>query len=91
MISDTPLAVDLPCLDPADVAGIADFLVSNFITRSQVAVTTLLVDGRPIPLNSFVESFISKAVQGMTTSLKGCENAKEITISIRPAPTNVAR
>ena len=51
----------------------------------------MLVDGKPIPLNSFVESFIRKAVQGMTTSLKGCNNAKEITVTIRPDQTDAPR
>ena len=89
MISDTTPETDLPCLDLADVVGIAEFLIENFITKPEPAATTLLVDGRPIPLNSFVESFIGKAVQGMTTSLKGCANAKEITITVRPGKTNV--
>lgn len=91
MISDTTVATDLPCLDLGDVTGIADFLVKNFIAEPETTAATLLVDGQPIPLNSFVESFIRQAVQGMTTSLKGCANAKEITITIRPGKTNGER
>jgi molybdopterin-guanine dinucleotide biosynthesis protein B len=91
MISDTALVSDLPCLALADVAGIADFLVANFITSPQVAVATLLVDGQPIALNRFVESFIGKAIRGMTASLKGCENPGEITITIRAAKNNAER
>ncbi|MEN8134906.1 MAG: molybdopterin-guanine dinucleotide biosynthesis protein B [Thermodesulfobacteriota bacterium] len=91
MISDTTPETDLPCLNLTDVAGIAEFLIENFITRTAAAAATLLVDGKPIPLNSFVESFIGKAVQGMTTSLKGCADAREITITIRPGKTNVNR
>ncbi len=88
MISDTTPKTDLPCLNLDDVAGIAEFLIENFISKPQPAAASLLVDGRPIPLNSFVESFIDKAIRGMTTSLKGCENAKEITITIRPGKVN---
>jgi molybdopterin-guanine dinucleotide biosynthesis protein B len=91
MISDTTPDTALPCLDLADVAGIADFLAENFISRPETSAATLLVDGKPIPLNSFVESFISKAVLGMTTSLKGCADAKEITITVRSGKTNVDR
>jgi molybdopterin-guanine dinucleotide biosynthesis protein B len=91
IISNTTLVTDLPCLDLADVAGIADFLIENFITKPNRPAATLLVDGKPIPLNPFMESFIRKAVQGMTTSLKGCEHAKEITITIRQGKTNADR
>jgi molybdopterin-guanine dinucleotide biosynthesis protein B len=83
-ISDTAIPTDLPCFALTDVPGIADFIIDRFITKAGPARATLLVDGKPIPLNSFVESFLSKAVLGMTTSLKGCEKAGEITITIRP-------
>lgn len=91
MISDSALATDLPCLDPADIAGIADFLVEKFINKSSPPATTLLVDGKPVPLNRFVESFIGKAVGGMTASLKGCRDAKEITITIRTGPDDAEK
>lgn len=84
MISDIDPGVDLPLLALTDIPGIADFLVDNFIDRPAAAGVDLLVDGKPVPLNSFVESFIRKAVQGMTASLKGCEGGREITITIRP-------
>jgi len=83
MISDRNAAPDLPNLDLADVPAIADFLVENFIDKPVPPATTLLVDGKPVPLNRFVESFIGKAVGGMTASLKGCRDAREITITIR--------
>lgn len=83
-ISDTTISTDLPCFALTDVPGIADFIIDRFITKAGPARATLLVDGKTIPLNSFVESFLSKAVLGMTTSLKGCEEAGEITITIRP-------
>jgi len=88
MISDTPMATNIPCLALTDIAGIADFLIDNFINKSQIPASTLLVDGKPITLNSFVGSLLSKTILGMTASLKGCENAKEITITIRSDKTN---
>jgi molybdopterin-guanine dinucleotide biosynthesis protein B len=88
MISDTTITTDLPCLDLTDIAGIADFIIAKFINKRRLPRTTMLVDGKPVPLNSFVESFVTKAIQGMTNSLKGCENAGEITITIRPSKAN---
>ena len=88
MITDTTMNTNLPCLNLSDVTAISDFIIKKFISRPQPNTTTLLVDGKPIHLNSFVESFIGKAIQGMTTSLKGCKDAGEITITIRPEKPN---
>lgn len=49
---------------------------------------TLLVDGKPIALNGFVEQFLARSITGMTSTLKGCDQAKEITITIRPDHAN---
>lgn len=82
LVSDTPLDSGLPEFDPNDIQGIADFLVTTFIKRKRPNQATLIVDGKVIPLNAFVETFIRQAVKGMTTSLKGCRNAGNITITI---------
>jgi len=84
IISDTPIETVLPCFALEDIAGLADFLVSSFINKSGKTKVTLLADGVPVPLNSFVESFIRKAIQGMTGSLKGCDKARRITIVVHP-------
>ena len=88
MISDTQLDIDLPCLDLDDIPAIADLLIERFINQPGNPQATLLADGRPVPLNPFVESFIRKAIQGMTSSLKGCDKAREITITIHPDQTD---
>ncbi|MDH5524839.1 MAG: molybdopterin-guanine dinucleotide biosynthesis protein B [Desulfobulbaceae bacterium] len=83
MVSDVELGSELPCFDINDAAKLADFLVERFIKPFPKQKTTLLVNNQPIALNSFVESFIRQAVTGMTKSLKGCEQAEEIVITIR--------
>jgi molybdopterin-guanine dinucleotide biosynthesis protein B len=88
MISDTPLDIELPCLDLDNISAIVDLLIERFIDKPGNLQATMLADGRPVPLNPFVESFIRKAIQGMTSSLKGCEDAREITVTIRPDRTD---
>lgn len=83
MVSDVSCPTDLPCFALENVTGLADFLIDTFITPFPKQKTCLLVNGRPIHLNSFVEGFLRKAVIGMTQSLKGCENPEEIIITIR--------
>ena len=81
-VSDTPPAAGLPCFAPNDVAGLADFLIARFLAGQTRQQTQLLADGAVIPLNRFVEEFLRKAVGGMVSSLRGCERATQITLTI---------
>ncbi|MDH4320426.1 MAG: molybdopterin-guanine dinucleotide biosynthesis protein B [Desulfobulbaceae bacterium] len=86
MVSDSQAAsAGLPWFSLDDCEGLASFLIETFIgPRVPVAGgrTTLIVDGAPIPLNAFVEGFLRRSLIGMTSSLKGCRNPKDITITI---------
>lgn len=86
MVSDTAGVKELPCFGLDDVVGLADFLEERFIKPFPKQKTSLLVNGQPVYLNSFVESFLRQAITGMTCSLKGCQNPEEIIITIRQAP-----
>ncbi|MCX5864520.1 MAG: molybdopterin-guanine dinucleotide biosynthesis protein B [Deltaproteobacteria bacterium] len=86
MVSDTTGTTDLPCFGLDDIVGLADFLEERFIKPFPRQKTSLLVNGQPVYLNSFVESFLRQAITGMTCSLKGCQNPEEIIITIRQAP-----
>ena len=86
MVSDTARVTDLPCFGLEDVVGLADFLETRFIKPFPKQKTSLLVNGQPVYLNSFVESFLRQAITGMTCSLKGCQDPREIIITIRQGP-----
>ncbi|MBW2092645.1 MAG: hypothetical protein JRI34_11075, partial [Deltaproteobacteria bacterium] len=43
----------------------------------------LAVDGRRVPMLSFVEEIIVNTLTGLIRSLKSCENAKDIELTIR--------
>ena len=82
MVSDVKMGRDLPCFGPKDVSALAAFLVEKFIKPAPETKTALFVNGKNVPLNSFVQRFIGQSVKGMTASLNGCENPNEITITI---------
>ncbi len=86
MVSDSSCPTDLPCFALDDVVGLADFLEERFIKPFPRQKTSLLVNGQPVYLNTFVESFLRQAITGMTCSLKGCQHPEEIIITIRQAP-----
>ncbi len=79
---------ELPCFAADQVTAIADFLVERFLgpatgsgkpRRSKI---TLEVNGNPVPLNRFAASFLRRAISGMITSLRGCEEPRTIAIRI---------
>ncbi|MGA1861561.1 molybdopterin-guanine dinucleotide biosynthesis protein B [Deferribacter thermophilus] len=61
---------------------IADFLIEHYI-ESKKRKIRLVVDGNPIPMKDFVADIVSSTISSMIRSLKGCENAKDIKISIK--------
>ena len=83
MVTDRKKEGDLPCFGLDDVGGLADFLIETFIKADQEQHVSLVVNNEVIPLNSFVQRFITRAVTGMITSLKGCLEPKEISLTIR--------
>ncbi|MBU4033355.1 MAG: molybdopterin-guanine dinucleotide biosynthesis protein B [Proteobacteria bacterium] len=87
MVSDAPGPEDIPCFALDDIIGLANFLENRFIKPFPRQKTSLLVNGQPVYLNSFVESFLRQAITGMTCSLKGCQDPREIIITIRQTPT----
>jgi hypothetical protein len=44
----------------------------------------VLCDGKSIPLVPFIEKFLGATLTAMIGTLKGAEEAKEITIVVRP-------
>lgn len=84
MVSDLRQEGNLPWFGLDEIAALADFLVARLPKPVSPPRTTLLVDGMPVTLNRFVEQFLARTVTGMTSSLKGCDQAREITITIRP-------
>ena len=83
MVTDLKQEGDLPHFGLDDISGIVDFLITTLIKPEQEQHASLIVNGEVIPLNSFVERFITQAVTGMITSLKGCRDPKDICLNIR--------
>ena len=50
--------------------------------QKSVTNANLIIDGKKIELNGFVESFISQTVIGMAKSLRGVDNIETIDLKI---------
>ena len=84
MVSDVPTTDGLPCFALDDCEGLASFLIDTFIEPCEGGgKTSLIVNGVSVPLNHFVEGFLRRAIIGMTSSLKGCGDPREIILTIQ--------
>jgi len=82
VVTNKPFKIGVPCLGLDDTAGLADFIEKKFLSSKVEAGISLRVNGKRIPLKPFVRDFLTHAIKGMLTSLKGCDKAKHIEIRI---------
>jgi len=91
---DNPLlvavATDIAGLNPGvpvfsidDFTAIADLIERDIIAGFKAAAVTVMVDGAPVALNPFVEGMVKDGISGMLSTLKGCEDAREIEIRVK--------
>lgn len=82
IVSNKNFNVGVPCFDLEDMKGLSNFIEKEFLKSNREREVSLKVDGRSIPLSPFVSDFLTKAIKGMLSALKGCETAKHIEIHI---------
>ena len=82
--SNQPLDVGVPCFDIDDARGLVDLIEEKFLKHRQTARVRVRVNGKEIPLSSFVQKSIRGTLRGMVSSLRGCEDPKNIEIKIFP-------
>lgn len=81
VVSDSEIAFDKPVFHPDQIKDLADFLEKDL--GSKESQVTLYLDGKSVPLNSFVKNIFENTAVGMVKSLKGIkEEARRITLSI---------
>lgn len=83
VVSDFAVAVDVPLFELEDVSGVADFIEERFLKRTAEANVVLRLDGKKIPMKSFVRDFVLGGILGMIANLRGYEDPAQVDISIR--------
>ncbi|UCG11404.1 MAG: molybdopterin-guanine dinucleotide biosynthesis protein B [Deltaproteobacteria bacterium] len=83
VVSDFPVALEVPCFDLEDISGVAEFMEKRFLSHTTRPNVILRLDGRKLPIKSFVRDFLMGGILGMISTLRGYENPAQIDISIR--------
>ncbi|MEA3442824.1 MAG: molybdopterin-guanine dinucleotide biosynthesis protein B [Chloroflexota bacterium] len=82
VISDEPLAVDVPLFSFNDIKNIADFIEKNFLFQPERDVF-LFINGKQIHMLPFVKDIIARVVLAIVSTLKGVGKVKGLDLSIR--------
>ncbi|MEI9478722.1 MAG: molybdopterin-guanine dinucleotide biosynthesis protein B [Deltaproteobacteria bacterium] len=82
IVSNQPFNIGVPCFDLDDMKGLGDFIERTFLKQEKGRTVSLRVNGKAVPLTSFVSDFVAGTVGGMVSALKGCANPEEIEIHI---------
>jgi molybdopterin-guanine dinucleotide biosynthesis protein B len=82
LVTDVDIPYKVPKFDFYNQRPMADFLVNKFFDRQNSAKIWLLVDGKRIPCNPFVQEFLVGGILGMLGSLQGVEKPEKVSIEI---------
>ena len=83
VVSDFSVSLDVPHFELEDISGIADFIEDRFLRKTTAPGMVLRLDGKKLPMKSFVQEFVMGGILGMIATLRGFENPSQVDISIR--------
>lgn len=73
---------DLPHFKPDDPEGLVRLLEDRFLKDRKKAPIRVILDGKNIPMNHFVQDIITKGIMGMLSPLKGFQDSCQIEVKI---------
>ena len=80
--TNEPFHIGVPCFDLEDARGMVDLIEERFLREKKSPRVQLKVNGKEIPLSSFVQKSMIGTVRGMVSALKECESPKSVEIRI---------
>ena len=83
VVSDFSVSLDVPHFALEDISGIANFIEDRFLKKLTAPRVLLRLDGKKLPMKSFVQEFVMGGIMGMISTLRGFENPSRVDISIR--------
>jgi molybdopterin-guanine dinucleotide biosynthesis protein B len=83
VVSDFSVSLGVPQFELEDISGIADFIEDRFLRKISAPRVLLRLDGKKLPMKSFVQEFVMGGILGMIATLRGFGNPRQVDISIR--------
>jgi len=83
VVSDFSVSLDVPHFELEDISGVASFIEDRFLKKKTEPRVVLRLNGKKLPMKSFVQEFVMGGIMGMISTLRGFENPSRVDISIR--------
>lgn len=84
IVTDTKLPLRVPQFPIDEPTPLADFLEQRYLRRIEYQRVRILVDGKAVPCNDFVQDFIAGGILGMLSTLHGVKNPGSVSVEITP-------
>jgi molybdopterin-guanine dinucleotide biosynthesis adapter protein len=81
-VGEVSFRADLTHFHPDDPEGLVQLLVDRFLKDRTKPSIRVILDGKNIPLNHFVQDFARSGILGLLSPLKGFKESKHIEIKI---------
>ncbi len=81
-VGEIPFSSDLPHFKMDDTEGLVRMLEDRFLKGRKKPFIRIILDGKNIPLNHFVQDMVRSGIVGLLSPLKGFDKFKEIEIKI---------
>jgi molybdopterin-guanine dinucleotide biosynthesis protein B len=62
---------------------VGDFIEERFLRKTAEPNVVLRLDGKKVPMKSFVKDFVLGGILGMISTLRGYDDPTQVDISIR--------
>jgi len=84
LVSDSEIKADKPVFKSNDVSGLADCIEPLLVQEDKVkSSVTLIINGKPIPMKSFVQNVLKNVIMGVVATLRRKNGAlKQIDVTI---------
>ena len=82
VICDKPRTERYPSFGFDEIEELADFLFERGILKEREKRVTLLVNGKPVAMNQFVQSSLAGVVKGFIATLHGIEEPSSIALTV---------
>jgi len=83
VVTDEPLAINVPQFSRDDVAGIANIIEKETIAKEKATELTMIINGKTASVSPFMEDLLSRTFSAMMPGLQNDSKIKNLHISLR--------
>ena len=81
-VGERPFRADLPHFKPDDPEGLVQLLEERFLKDRRKSSIRVILDGKNIPMNAFVQEIVRSGILGILSPLKGFGDSQRVEVKI---------